>query len=991
VSETGICCHDDRRRPHLRATDRLNGIDYVEVEEVEGRTELHVYLLRSLPADEAGRLFSVANVVIEGGTSVTDLAIDGDVEFRHAPDPVRDDIAVLRLNHPGDHSRYTLRLVETDDAPIPDIDPRYRLVTFTFVAGTRSDVDCLSLPPGEPLPVATPELSYLAKDYASFRQQLLDRLATTMPGWRERHAADLYLSILEVLAYEADRLSYAQDAVATEAYLDTARLRTSVRRHVRLVDYPMHEGCNSRTWVCLDVEDDPRLRAEDIAFLTRPEGVAADRVVLREDDLTLVSRSSYEVFEPLLASRPTTVVPGDVVRPEEFARRVVQDPGEAFDQLRARFSEEERRTLEQEEPDVPSLLDLLTQRLTDLLNDTGWALRSEDAIGRVLNEYGTLTALTGGRLATHNRSEMEDMFPEELAGPGQLRLYQAHNTIPLYTWRQADCVLVAGATSATLRDKWEEDRHRRALRHLRPGDVLVFEEVRGPHSGESADADPAHRHAVRLTTVTPTEDPIGHVPVVEVGWAPADALRFPLVLSTRGPAPECALLENVTVVRGNVMLVDHGETVPGPARLRHKGHTIVAGPFDPPDDVVPAGTVELCCTAAGTVAERPPDNPVYEPVLARSTVVFAEPLPFDTPATAALQQNPRRAIAAVAVFSPVDRPTAGQEIVQRLPDETMKRARALRYERWRPRRDLLSSGSSDRHVVVEVDDDRGAHLRFGDGQLGTRPLPGTRMLVWYRTGGGVAGNVGDGAIRHVVLLGEISGGWITGVRNPLPASGGTDPEPVEEVRLRAPHAFRTRLERAVTVEDYSAIVVRDFPGRVQRATAKVTVPADRALVTVFVDPAGTAEDVPALRDEIRRHLERYRQIGHLVEVTAARYVPLSVAVTAAVLPGHQPGAVRGALLDRLSNRTLPNGTRGFFHPDELTLGESIAISQVIAAMAGVPGIAWARVTRLARRGVPPDLPEHDVLIVQPDEIARLDNNPDLPELGDLEIRLEVAL
>ena len=35
----------------------------------------------------------------------------------------------------------------------------------------------------------------------------------------------------------------------TEAYLDTARRRISVRRHVRLVDYPMHEGCNARAWV----------------------------------------------------------------------------------------------------------------------------------------------------------------------------------------------------------------------------------------------------------------------------------------------------------------------------------------------------------------------------------------------------------------------------------------------------------------------------------------------------------------------------------------------------------------------------------------------------------------------------------------------------------------------------------------------------------------------------------------------------------------------
>ena len=70
-----------------------------------------------------------------------------------------------------------------------------------------------------------------------------------MPEWRERNAADLGIALVEVLAYVGDRLCYAQDAVATEAYLGTARRRASVRRHARLVDYAMHDGANARVWV----------------------------------------------------------------------------------------------------------------------------------------------------------------------------------------------------------------------------------------------------------------------------------------------------------------------------------------------------------------------------------------------------------------------------------------------------------------------------------------------------------------------------------------------------------------------------------------------------------------------------------------------------------------------------------------------------------------------------------------------------------------------
>ena len=62
-------------------------------------------------------------------------------------------------------------------------------------------------------------------------------------------AADLGVTLVELLAYVADHLSYQQDAVATEAYLGTARSRISLRRHARLVDYIVDDGENARVWL----------------------------------------------------------------------------------------------------------------------------------------------------------------------------------------------------------------------------------------------------------------------------------------------------------------------------------------------------------------------------------------------------------------------------------------------------------------------------------------------------------------------------------------------------------------------------------------------------------------------------------------------------------------------------------------------------------------------------------------------------------------------
>src|SRR5439155_578231 len=108
----------------------------------------------------------------------------------------------------------------------------------------------------------------------------------------------------ELLAYVGDHLSYYQDAVATEAYLDTARQRISVRRHARLMDYHMHEGCNARAWVCIETDadftDKQALDPRSIFFITSYDSVLTlTGAVLTADDLQGIPAQQYEVFEPM--------------------------------------------------------------------------------------------------------------------------------------------------------------------------------------------------------------------------------------------------------------------------------------------------------------------------------------------------------------------------------------------------------------------------------------------------------------------------------------------------------------------------------------------------------------------------------------------------------------------------------------------------------------------------------------------------------------------
>ena len=111
-------------------------------------------------------------------------------------------------------------------------------VEFSFKVECPSDFDCAPrVRRARRAARRGPTSTTSRRTTTRFRRLMLDRLSLLAPDWTERTAADVGIALVELLAYVADELSYRQDAVATEAYLATARRRMSLRRHARLVDY----------------------------------------------------------------------------------------------------------------------------------------------------------------------------------------------------------------------------------------------------------------------------------------------------------------------------------------------------------------------------------------------------------------------------------------------------------------------------------------------------------------------------------------------------------------------------------------------------------------------------------------------------------------------------------------------------------------------------------------------------------------------------------
>ncbi|NVH74230.1 putative baseplate assembly protein [Paraburkholderia sp. JPY432] len=292
ASQASAVCAVDARRDAVRAQGQLGGIDYVEV--YPDRTTLSVHFFGRVP-----EALTVRNVVIDGGERVTGIRVLA-VELVTHDDG--DACLLVSVDREGDFSSYCVCLVDEEvsaasgvpAAPLAPrvpagIDPRYACSEFRFRAGNPGDTDCQPTPCPPAVRGTGPVIDYLARDFTSFRRLLLDRLALTMPEWTERHAPDIGITLVELLAYVADQLSYKLDAVATESWLGSARLRISVRRHARLVDYRMHEGCNARAWVTIAANADLTLATRDLVFAAPPEGAVWPAGLIGWDELQAIS------------------------------------------------------------------------------------------------------------------------------------------------------------------------------------------------------------------------------------------------------------------------------------------------------------------------------------------------------------------------------------------------------------------------------------------------------------------------------------------------------------------------------------------------------------------------------------------------------------------------------------------------------------------------------------------------------------------------------
>ncbi len=893
-----------------------------------------------------------------------------------------------------------------------------------------SERSCCDPPAGgEPGLVTNPPgqgaLRYRVGTFATFRRALLAAIPERLPQWTDLSHRNYGVVLLEMWAMLADILTFYQERIANEAFLRTAVLRESVVRLAALVDYRLNPGAAANAYLAFTgdkgrIVDLPQgFRAQ-----TRPAPGAPPVPFETDEPLTVyasLNRMRVRSLQPqslgfgdreaILQGVKTGLRPGDrilIVGQERLrdagserweVRRVSQVlPDKSTDTTRIVWQEPLGHRLPRVEPPAsPHLHALRLQtwpfgynapdyeslkiKTTQVLTPTGGTATTVET-----TSTPALSGWTGKKLPEDPKHPeyifLDTLYPTIAAGTWVVLITSESVKVPeganlvektyeqgyaeAYWIRQVDETVHAGYTLTSKVTRLTVDTVKQKRRKAsgkvdvtQPENLDIF-----PMQGTSV---LAQSERLTLAQVPVTEPVAGHTITLDAVYADLKPGRL-LVLTGREPDGREARTEVVRVKE-----VRHGasETVVTLATyLRHA--------YDP-----------ATLTIHGNVAGASHGETVADEILGSGDAgqLFQ---------SFTLKQGPLTFLRAAGRDANRWGTRAALEI-------------RVGGVRWNEREHWLDSGPSDRDYLLTIGADDEAIVTFGgaatgEGEgagrdtMGGARLPTRRdnVRARYRKGLGTRGNVAAGAVSTLVS----SAPGLKFVTNPLPGTGGADREREDAAKVNVPATMRA-FDRAVSVEDYSALA-RTFAGVAKaRSFWERRDPADpsgrRRLEQPRIHLTVAATDrtpplQPAFRAALRGFLDARRDPNQPLVI--ADFTPISVDLTVKVEPEPDllPENVLAAVAAALSAGRNPDGTYGLFAFERLDFGLSLHLSDIYAAVQGVPGVRAALVTRFRHRArageLEADIPPVEThIFIRNTELLRCDNDPADPSRGLLELSI----
>lgn len=188
-------------------------------------------------------------------------------------------------------------------------------------------------------------IKYRVGDYNWFLRFLLAQLAEKLPNLTTRDTDDAAIALLDAWAVVGDVLTFYQERIANEGYLNTASERLSLIQLARAIGYELKPGVSASTYLAFTLENAPDSPPSVIipkgtqVMSVPPEGKSPQTFETRED---LLARPYWNALSPrparpqvitgqtqqlYLSGTATQLTPGDALvlvdvdHPDEANRR----------------------------------------------------------------------------------------------------------------------------------------------------------------------------------------------------------------------------------------------------------------------------------------------------------------------------------------------------------------------------------------------------------------------------------------------------------------------------------------------------------------------------------------------------------------------------------------------------------------------------------------------------------------------------------------------
>ena len=241
--------------------------------------------------------------------------------------------------------------------------------------------------------------------------------------------------------------------------------------------------------------------------------------------------------------------------------------------------------------------------------------------------------------------------------------------------------------------------------------------------------------------------------------------------------------------------------------------------------------------------------------------------------------------------------------------------------RWRRASSFFGLGATEEVYIERQNDDGETRVIFGDGINGARLPQGSENLVCsYRFGAGAA-TPPAGSITQIAKPAE----GLSSVSQPSPAFGGADADGPAQLRESAPRSA-LMLGRAISIPDFEAVAA-SHPG-VRAVHAEWAWNPDKLRALVQVWYIGEAMLAAGLRETLLARSDATTPVA----ATPAEAVATPISIEISVDPRFVADQVREDLKEVLL------GARGMLTPEGIGIGKSLFRSKLLAAVCSVAGV-----------------------------------------------------